>query len=125
MQVSGQLHAPATLPPGKELLLPLLDRWLRGPQSRSGHDGEENSQPLPGLEPPIIQPNTFIYFHILLLAVEVRAKNCEGRGSCLQLKSKPTHFNRTVMKCLAYILIRLLHLFFLRRLLLASIQCQG
>jgi hypothetical protein len=30
---------------------------LRGPQSRSGRGGEEkNSQPLPGLEPPIIQP---------------------------------------------------------------------
>jgi hypothetical protein len=34
-----------------------LDRRLGGPQSRSGHGGEEkNSQPLPGLEPPIIQP---------------------------------------------------------------------
>jgi hypothetical protein len=28
-----------------------------GPQSRSGHGGEEkNAQPLPGLEPPIIHP---------------------------------------------------------------------
>jgi len=34
-----------------------LDRRLGGIQIRSGHDGEENnSQPLPGLEPPIIQP---------------------------------------------------------------------
>jgi hypothetical protein len=34
-----------------------LDRKLGGPQSRSGRGGEEkNSQPLPGLEPPIIQP---------------------------------------------------------------------
>jgi hypothetical protein len=34
-----------------------LDRRLGGPQSRSGRGGEEkNSQPLPGLEPPIIQP---------------------------------------------------------------------
>jgi hypothetical protein len=34
-----------------------LDRRLGGPQSRSGHGGEEkNSQTLPGLEPPIIQP---------------------------------------------------------------------
>jgi hypothetical protein len=34
-----------------------LDRWLGGPQSRSGRGGEENnSQPLPGLELPIIQP---------------------------------------------------------------------
>jgi hypothetical protein len=35
----------------------LLERRLSGFQSRSGHGGEEkNSQPLPGLEPPIIQP---------------------------------------------------------------------
>jgi hypothetical protein len=34
-----------------------LDRRLGGPQSRSGCGGEEkNSQPLPVLEPPIIQP---------------------------------------------------------------------
>jgi hypothetical protein len=34
-----------------------LDRRLGGSQSRSGHGGEEkNSQPPPGLEPPIIQP---------------------------------------------------------------------
>jgi hypothetical protein len=34
-----------------------LDRRKSGSQSRSGHGGEEkNSQPLPGLEPPIIQP---------------------------------------------------------------------
>jgi hypothetical protein len=34
-----------------------LDRRLGGPQSRSGRGGEEkNSQPLPGIEPPIIQP---------------------------------------------------------------------
>jgi hypothetical protein len=32
-----------------------LDRRLTEPQSRPGHGGEEkNSQPLPGLEPPII-----------------------------------------------------------------------
>jgi hypothetical protein len=34
-----------------------LDRRLYGPQSRSGCGGEKkNSQPLPGLKPPIIQP---------------------------------------------------------------------
>jgi hypothetical protein len=42
-------------PQGKSLWYP-LDRRLGGPQIRSGHGGEEkNSQPLPGLEPPIIQ----------------------------------------------------------------------
>jgi hypothetical protein len=33
-----------------------FDRRLGGPQSRSGVGEEKNSQPLPGLEPPIIQP---------------------------------------------------------------------
>jgi hypothetical protein len=34
----------------------LWDEWVTT-QSRSGHGGEDkNSQPLPGLEPPIIQP---------------------------------------------------------------------
>jgi hypothetical protein len=33
-----------------------LDRRLEGPQNQFGHGGEEkNSQPLLGLEPPIIQ----------------------------------------------------------------------
>jgi hypothetical protein len=51
MEVSDQLHAPAALLPGKESPLPI------GPQSRSGRGGEKKySQPLPGLEPPIIQP---------------------------------------------------------------------
>jgi len=43
MEVSGQLHAPAALPPEKESLAP-----IGGPQSQSGCSGEEeNSQPLP------------------------------------------------------------------------------
>jgi hypothetical protein len=46
MEVSGQLHAPATLTPGS-LRYP-LDRGLGGPQSRSGRGGEDkNSQPPP------------------------------------------------------------------------------
>jgi hypothetical protein len=56
MEVSDQFHAPAGLPQGKTLWYP-LDRRLRENQSRSGRGGEEkNSQPLPGLERPIIQP---------------------------------------------------------------------
>jgi hypothetical protein len=56
MEASGQLHAPATLPPGKDLPATQFDRKLGGPQSLSGRGGEEkNYQPLPGLESPIIQ----------------------------------------------------------------------
>jgi hypothetical protein len=45
MEVSGQIHVPATLPPGKEPLVPI------GPQSRSARGGEEkNSQPTSGIE---------------------------------------------------------------------------
>jgi hypothetical protein len=43
-------------PQGKSPWYP-LDRRLGGPQSRSGRGGEEkNSQPLPGVELPIVQP---------------------------------------------------------------------
>jgi hypothetical protein len=52
MEVSGQLHAPAALPPGKDTLVYPLDRRLGGPQSRSGRGGrEKNSQPPSGIEP--------------------------------------------------------------------------
>jgi len=57
MEVSGQLHAPAALLPAKGPWYP-LDRRMGGPQSRSEHGGEEkSSQPLSGLESPIIQPS--------------------------------------------------------------------
>jgi hypothetical protein len=56
MEVSGQLHALAALPPVKKPWYPLYRR-LGEPQSRSRRGGEEiNSQPLSGLELPIIQP---------------------------------------------------------------------
>jgi hypothetical protein len=42
-------------PQGKSPWYP-LDRRLGRPQSRSGRGEEKNSQPLPRLEPPIIQP---------------------------------------------------------------------
>jgi hypothetical protein len=48
-------------PQGKSSWYP-SDRRLGGPQSQSGHGGEEkNSQPLPRLEPLIIQPVTQCY----------------------------------------------------------------
>jgi hypothetical protein len=56
MEVSGRRQGPAALPPGKVLLIPMGKEavWAH---SRSGRGGEEkNSQPLPGLELPIIQP---------------------------------------------------------------------
>jgi hypothetical protein len=53
MKVSGRLHTPAALFPGKEPLYP-LDRKLGGPQSRSGHNGEENK--IPSLSLPRIEP---------------------------------------------------------------------
>jgi hypothetical protein len=45
MEVSGQLHAPVALLPGKQLLDP-LDRRLGGTQSSSGRcGGEKNLAP--------------------------------------------------------------------------------
>jgi hypothetical protein len=56
MQMSGCFMPWLLYPPGKEPWYP-VDRRLRGPQSWSGHTGEEkNSQPLTGLGIPIIQP---------------------------------------------------------------------
>jgi hypothetical protein len=57
MEVSGQRFTPRSLyPKGKQPWYP-LDKSLGGPQSRSGRGGEgKHSQPLPALEPPIIQP---------------------------------------------------------------------
>jgi hypothetical protein len=56
MEVSGQIYAPAASSQGRSPWYP-FDRRLGGPQSRSGRGGKNrNSQPLPRLEPPIIQP---------------------------------------------------------------------
>jgi hypothetical protein len=55
MEVSGQIHEPAALPQRKSPWYP-LDRKLGGPQSRSGHGGEEkNSQPTSCLKFRIVQ----------------------------------------------------------------------
>jgi hypothetical protein len=71
MQVSGQLHSPAALSPGKEPRY-LLDRRLSGPQNRSGLGGEEkNSQPQPGFEPPIILPVAQSYTTELFLLLNL------------------------------------------------------
>jgi hypothetical protein len=56
-----------------------LARRLGGPQSLSGCGGEEkNSQLLPGLEPPIIQPVVQRYTTVLLLLLIMKlSKGCE------------------------------------------------
>jgi hypothetical protein len=55
MEVSGQIHAPAALLPGKEPQYP-LGRRLGGPQSRSGRRGK-NSTPYrdKNYDPSIVQ----------------------------------------------------------------------
>jgi hypothetical protein len=51
MEVSGQIHAPTALLPGREPQYP-LDRRLGGPQSWSGRDNEDRlSLPLPWIDP--------------------------------------------------------------------------
>jgi hypothetical protein len=66
-----------------------LDRRLDRPQSRSGHGGEEKIfQPLPGLEPPIIQPNTLNKYKIQSMAwldkKRVASVCCSGIRNALQ-----------------------------------------
>jgi hypothetical protein len=59
--VSGQLHASPLYLRGKSPRYP-VDKRLDGLRSRSGRGGvEKNSQPLPGLKPPIIQTVTQRY----------------------------------------------------------------
>jgi hypothetical protein len=58
LEVSGQVDAPAALPPGKEPWYP-LDRRLGGPQSRSGQRGEEQILDPTGTRiptPSVVQP---------------------------------------------------------------------
>jgi hypothetical protein len=65
LEVSGQLHAPAALPPGKRPRYPFYRR-LGGPQSRTGRYGEVKIFTLPGLELPlplVVQPVASRYTH--------------------------------------------------------------
>jgi hypothetical protein len=58
MELSDQIHAPAALPPGKELQVP-LDRRLSGPQSRSGRCGaEKNLAPAENRTPAVARRKT-------------------------------------------------------------------
>jgi hypothetical protein len=89
MEVSGQLHARAALPPGKKLLIPIVRRQ-DGPQSRSGRGGEEkNSQTLPRLDPSIIQPIdqccTIELSWLILLKKDMNFYTCGRTGSGLQM----------------------------------------
>jgi hypothetical protein len=57
MEVSGQLLAPAALPPRKEPLVPIGWR-LDGPQSRSGRGGEEKGLCV-FIEVLLVNPSTY------------------------------------------------------------------
>jgi hypothetical protein len=66
-------------PQGKSPWYP-LDRGLGGPQSQSGHCGEEKiPQYLPGIEPLIIQPVAQHY------TTELNYKNCEVQSKIMQI----------------------------------------
>jgi hypothetical protein len=55
MDVTGELHAYAALPPGRKFSRYPLDRRLGGPHNRSGHCGvKENLFPLPKIEPRLL-----------------------------------------------------------------------
>jgi hypothetical protein len=59
VEVSGQIHAPAGFPPGKEPQYP-LDRRLGGHQSWSGRGGEEKKDDFPaltGISTVVVQPS--------------------------------------------------------------------
>jgi hypothetical protein len=83
----GPLH-----PQGKSTWYP-LDRRLSGPQSRSGHGGEEkNSQPPPGIE-PYTQWQIYLY-NFCIANRKLKAEICDishyswCAGSCIQLSCR-------------------------------------
>jgi hypothetical protein len=80
----------AFYPQGKNSWYP-LDRRLGERQSRSGRGGEEkNSQPVPALEPPIIQPVAQRYTTELSRLLMVRIN--EGLKITKKVCGKHVHF---------------------------------
>jgi hypothetical protein len=68
MEVSGRLHASASLPTGEDPWYP-LDRRLGGPQSRSGRGGEErDSHPLSEFEHLSHTVCSLALYHWVILA---------------------------------------------------------
>ena len=55
MGVSGQLHAPTALPPGKASV-PIVQEAWRNPRPFRMGVGRENLLPSPGFEPQTIEP---------------------------------------------------------------------
>jgi hypothetical protein len=82
MEGSGQFHTPVTLLPQKEPLVPIGQEadWAVGQSGRSGE--EKNFQPLPGLEPPIIQPIAQCYItelsQLMLISFNICKCICKG-----------------------------------------------
>ena len=75
--MNSQPHAPASLPPGKELPY-LFNSRLGGPQRLSGRFGEKkNLLPLPGFEPRILvnvvttvsQPLTMMMTMVIIIII--------------------------------------------------------
>jgi hypothetical protein len=69
LEVSGQLHAPAALPPGKSPWYPFYRR-LGGPQSRSARNGEVKIFYPTGTPPPlVVQPIASRYTNWAILVL--------------------------------------------------------
>jgi hypothetical protein len=66
MEVGGERHAAATLPPGKTRYL--LYRRLGGPQSRSGR--VRKISPSPGFDPHTVQPVASRYTDCAMYCIE-------------------------------------------------------
>jgi hypothetical protein len=112
MEVSGQLHVPAALPPGKNPQYPFNER-VGGPHSRFRRFGEQkNLLPLMRFEPPIIHPvarslcrmsytrlHFFIIYHICFPLIS----NLYVVGRCLGVTSLRWRSIQKVLCCLQHV----------------------
>jgi hypothetical protein len=94
MEVSGQLHAPASLPPGKSSRYP-LDKRVGGPQSRSGRRGE-NSWPYrhSNSEPSVVEPVASRHTDW--------ATSSDSTGITSAVEEITTQFHKTLLRQLGY-----------------------
>jgi hypothetical protein len=101
MEVSGQLHAPATLPPGNSPWYP-LDRRLCESQSRSERGGEEKKFPAPaGNRTPVHPARSLALFLVILFVF------ADNKNACTVMFIYKKSYDKTILGIYAFFIFRL------------------